>query len=31
VIGATVLRAEMAEPAEGDEAMDRRAVAEGEY
>jgi EmrB/QacA subfamily drug resistance transporter len=31
VIGATVLRAEMAAPAEGDEAMDRRAVAEGEY
>jgi EmrB/QacA subfamily drug resistance transporter len=31
VIGATVLRAEMVAPAEGDEAMDRRAVAEGEY
>ncbi len=31
VIGATVLRAEMGAPAEGDEAMDRRAVAEGEY
>ncbi len=31
VIGATVLRAEMQAPAEGDEAMDRRAVAEGEY
>ena len=31
VIGATVLRAEMQAPAEGNEAMDRRAVAEGEY
>jgi EmrB/QacA subfamily drug resistance transporter len=31
VIGATVLRAEMTAPAEGDEAMDRRAVTEGEY
>jgi fucose permease len=31
VIGATVLRAEMTAPAEGDEAMDRRALAEGEY
>ncbi len=31
VIAATVLRAEMQAPAEGDEAMDRRAIAEGDY